>query len=51
MDMSDGDLLNSPEEGEISTFGMDLEDILQGGCGHSEPNPAQEGGNVVSEDN
>ena len=51
MDMSDGDLLNSPEEGEISTFGMDLEDILQGRCGHSEPNPAQEGGNVVSEDN
>ena len=44
MDMSDGDLLNSPEEGEIENFGMDLEDILQGGCGQSEPNPAQEGG-------
>ena len=53
MELSDNDLLNSPEEGELVDFGMDLNDIIQGGSGLAtkQPDPEQEGGNVVSEAN
>ena len=46
MELSDTDLLNSPEEGELVNFGMDLNDIFQGGSGQvtKQPDPEQEGG-------
>ena len=45
MDMSDGDLLASPEEGELDELGMDLGEILE--AKKELPGPPQEGGNVA----
>ena len=46
MELSDTDLLNSLEEGELVSFGMDINDIIQGGSGQAikQPDPEQEGG-------